>query len=60
MVSRNIKRSITEAVRLGSITIFGWLIVQGALALLPKIVGATSIIIGVIGLVGIIYLSNKR
>lgn len=53
-------KNLVGASFFGLSTVFGWLIVQGALAVLPEITGITLIIIGVLGLAVIGYLGFKQ
>jgi len=58
--SNKIFKSFLQAGAIGLFTIFGWLIVQGTLAVFPRIAGITMIIIGVVGMSILIYLGVKK
>lgn len=47
---RNFAKNLKNATFIGLSIVFGYLILQGALALLPSITGTVMIVVGVIGL----------
>lgn len=53
-------KSFLQASALGLTAVFGWMILQGAIAVFPQIAGTTMIVIGIIGLSLLIYLGAKK